>query len=180
MKKRNLLKFVSAAVAALLLLCGCSGNNEAPQNTENNFSYSDLNYSLIADNIYDEISVDSLTMGSVEKVEDVTVLSEQYYLNLDDLNGYEVRSAEGKFGVADVAILWVKDGCGDSVMDALQSRKDDRIAEFVDYNVYNSYETAVNADIYQEGELVVMLILNDEDKTIAKGIIDSYLLEHQL
>ena len=63
---------------------------------------------------------------------------------------------------------------------ALQSRKDDRIAEFVDYNVYNSYETAVNADIYQEGELVVMLILNDEDKTIAKGIIDSYLLEHQL
>lgn len=178
--KRTFLKIISAVTAAVLLLCGCSNNNEAPENVERRFSYGDLDYALIADNIYDEISVDSLTMGSVSKVEDETVLTEQYYLELNNLNGYEVRSAEGKFGVADVAILWVKEDCGNAVMDSLQNRKDDRIAEFIDYNVYNSYETAVNADIYQEGELVVMLMLNDEDKAIAKGIIDSYLLEHQL
>ncbi len=87
----------------------------------------------------------------------------------------DVRSAEGKYGVADVAIIRVKEGKGDEVIDSLERRKDDRINEFSNYDVYDSYAIAMNADVYQTGELVVMLMLDDDAKTAARALIESYL-----
>ena len=60
-------------------------------------------------------------------------------------------------------------------MESLERRKDDRINEFSNYDVYESYSIAMNADIYQTGELVVMLMINDEAKSEARTLIDSYL-----
>ena len=57
----------------------------------------------------------------------------------------------------------------------MELRKDDRINEFSNYDVYDSYAIAMNADIYQTGELVVMLMLDDETKTAARALIESYL-----
>ena len=88
---------------------------------------------------------------------------------------YDIRYADGKYGAADVAIIRVKDGKAGEVMDSLENRKDDRISEFRNYDVYDSYDIAFKAEIYQEGELVIMLMLSEDDKAKAKEIIDYYI-----
>ena len=103
------------------------------------------------------------------------MLTEQYYLDLDNVVAMDIRSANGKYGVADVALIRVAEGKGDDVMESLERRKDDRINEFSKYDVYESYSVAMNADIYQTGELVVMLMLDDNTKAAARALIESYL-----
>ena len=88
---------------------------------------------------------------------------------------YEIRSAEGKYGVADVAILRVEEGAADEIMASLENRRDDRINEFSRYDVYDSYEIALNATIYQADELVVILMLDENSKAAAMETIDSFL-----
>ena len=60
-------------------------------------------------------------------------------------------------------------------MASLENRKDDRINEFRNYDVYDSYDIAMGAEIYEAGELVIMLMLSEDDKAAAKEIIDYYL-----
>ncbi len=173
---KTMMKLCAVLMAAVLVFGGCKKQEESP--TEDNptdFSYDMLDLSTIADEIYDLTELGELTAASVQKVTDETTLSEQYYLNLDNVIAMDVRSAEGKYGVADVAIIRVAEGKGDEVIDSLERRKDDRINEFSNYDVYDSYSVAVNADIYQIGELVVMLMLDDEAKTAARVLIESYL-----
>ena len=134
-----------------------------------------LDLSRLVDEIYSITDMGELTAASVSKVTDKTVLTEQYYLNLDNVLAMDVRSAEGKYGVADVAIIRAAEGKGDEIMESLERRKDDRINEFSNYDVYESYSIAMDADIYQTGELVVMLMINDEAKSEARTLIDSYL-----
>ena len=60
-------------------------------------------------------------------------------------------------------------------MASLENRRDDRINEFSRYDVYDSYEIALNATIYQADELVVMLMLDENSKAAAMETIDSFL-----
>ena len=169
-------KLCALLMAAVLVFGGCKKQEEGPsEDNPTDFSYDMLDISTIADEIYDLATLGELTAASVQRVTDETTLSEQYYLNLDDVIAADVRSAEGKYGVADVAIIRVKEGKGDEVIDSLERRKDDRINEFSNYDVYDSYAIAMNADVYQTGELVVMLMLDDNAKTAARALIESYL-----
>lgn len=173
---KNMMKLCALLMAAVLVFGGCKKQEEGPsEDNPTDFSYDMLDISTIADEIYDLATLGELTAASVQRVTDETTLSEQYYLNLDDVIAADVRSAEGKYGVADVAIIRVKEGKGDEVIDSLERRKDDRINEFSNYDVYDSYAIAMNADVYQTGELVVMLMLDDNAKTAARALIESYL-----
>ncbi len=173
------MKKIIALLLGLLLCFGftaCSGNSEEDTEVETeNFSYENLDLAKIADDIYENIEISELTAKSVSKVTNLTTLTEQYYLDISKILAFEVRSAEGQFGVADVILLRAKKGYGDEIAEAIEHRKDDRINEFLKYDVYNSYAVALEAEIYQEGEIVVMLMLSEEDKAIAKEIIDGYL-----
>lgn len=175
MKNKKILLAVIAVLLALLL-CACSNEEENIEETNpDEFSYEMLDMAFLADEIYGNLDISELTFESVSSVTDETTLAEQYYLDLENVIAYEIRSAEGKYGVADVAIIRVEEGAADSVMESLEMRKDDRINEFLNYDVYDSYDVALEAEIYQAGELVIMLMLSEDDKAAAKEIIDSYL-----
>ncbi len=174
--KKTFLKIAALAMALVLAFCGCGGNNgEDEEVNPDEFSWEMLDISLVVDGIYANLDISKLTSQSVSKITDETVLTEQYYLDLEKVISYDVRSAEGKYGVADVAIIRVKEGHAIEVMDSLELRKDDRINEFLNYDVYDSYSIAMEAEIYQAGELVIMLMLSEDDKTVAKELIDHYL-----
>ena len=175
MKKRFLMLAAIFSLIFMLCLCACSAEEEEEINPDNNYSFDMLDISLVVDGIYPNLDISRLTSNSVSKITDETVLKEQFYLNLDNIITYDVRSANGKYGVADVAIIRVKDGFAGEVMDSLEMRKDDRINEFLNYDVYDSYNIALEGEIYQAGELVIMLLLSEEDKATAKELIDHYL-----
>ncbi|MBR2640506.1 MAG: DUF4358 domain-containing protein, partial [Oscillospiraceae bacterium] len=139
------------------------------------FSYDMLELSVVADEIYNNLEISELTEKSVIKAEDKTFLEEQFYLDLKNVISYDIRYAEGNYGAADVAIIRVKEGKAAEVINSLENRKDDRINEFRSYDVYDSYNIAMEAEIYDEGELVIMLMLSEEDKAKAKEIIDYYI-----
>lgn len=160
-----------------VIASGCSGSVE--EDNLSDLSYDMLDLSTIADKIYEEAEIDDLTRQSVSVITDETVLEEQYYLDLGDITDYEVRSAEGKFGVADVVLLHVKNDTAEKAIESLELRKDDRIYEFSNYDVLDSYTIAMEADIYQADELVVMLMLPDESKTKAMEIIESFIPRKQ-
>ena len=170
--------FILAALAALIavLFCGCSEVEkiEEEQNPEE-FSYDMLDLSLVANENYGKLEISELTRKSIDVITDETMISEQFYLNIENVISYEIRSANGSYGVADVAIIRVAEGKSGEVIESLENRKDDRINEFRNYDVYDSYDIAMGAEIYEAGELVVMLMLSEDDKAAAKEIIDYYL-----
>ena len=103
-------------------------------------------------------------------------------LNLDDVEKAYVRYVETDFGADDVYIILPKDGEDENgnshhenVLAALRERKDDRIREFVNYDVYNSSAIAENAVIFERGGYVVMLMLEDNDS--ARRIVERYIPE---
>lgn len=174
--KKALLKIAALAMALVLAFCGCSGrSSEDEEKNPDEFSWEMLDISLVVDGIYANLDISPLTSKSVSKITDETVLSEQFYLDLENVITCDVRSAEGKYGVADVAVIRVKEGSAGEVMESLELRQDDRINEFLNYDVYDSYSIAMEAEIYQAGELVIMLMLSEDDKTVAKELIDHYL-----
>ena len=165
-----------AAVLLFALFCGCSAQEEVfEEHNPGGFDYDMLDISMIVDEIYANVEISEFAAASVAKVEDELILTEQFYLDLNNVISFDIRSASGKYGAADVAIIHVKEGAADAVMDSLESRKDDRINEFLNFDVYDSYAIAMDAEVYQVGELVVMLMLSDDDKVVAKGIVDKYL-----
>lgn len=173
---RSFRALLALCLAFVFLFSGCEAKpeeTEAP--TEEMFHYEDLDFSQIADAIYKRIDLSNLTRQSVSRITDETTLAEQFYLDFDKVIAWEVRSAEGNFGVADLMLLRVKEDCAADVLSAIENRKDDRINEFSHYDVYDSYQIALNAEIYQEGELVIMLMFSDEGKTEAKAVLDTYL-----
>ncbi len=175
MKKRIFL-LAAVFVLAMLALCGCGNETEVEEEINpEEFSYDMLDLSVIADEIYENLEISELTEKSIIKTEDTTFIEEQYYLDLKNVVSYDIRYAEGNYGAADVAIIRVKEDKAGEVMDSLENRKDDRISEFRNYDVYDSYEIAFNAEIYQEGELVIMLMLSEDEKEKAKEIINYYI-----
>ena len=175
MKSKTILSLIFAALI-LFVFCACSGEEEFEEEINpQEFSYDMLDLSFVADEIYKKIEISALTSKSVSKITDETVLEEQFYLDLVNVISYDIRSAAGNYGAADVAIIRVKEGKAGEVIDSLENRKDDRISEFRNYDVYDSYDIAMEAEIYDEGELVIMLMLSEEDKAKAKEIIDYYI-----
>lgn len=174
--KKRLFFLAALLLVSLIAFCGCSEKNEEEEEINpEEFSYDMLDISVIVDEIYENLEISELTKKSVIKTEDKTFLEEQYYLDLKNMVSYDIRYAEGNYGAADIAVIRVKKGKAGEVMASLEKRKDDRISEFRNYDVYDSYEIAFNAEIYEAGELVVMLMLSEEDKEKAKDIINYYI-----
>ena len=121
-------KFLIALFAALLVFVFSACNPAAEEEEEINpqeFSYDMLDLSFVADEIYKSLEISELTLKSISKITDKTVLSEQFYLDLDNVISYDIRSALGNYGVADFAIIRVKEGKASEVIESRENRKTD-------------------------------------------------------
>ena len=103
-------------------------------------------------------------------------------LDPDDYTSAYVRYVETDFGADDVYIVLPKEGEDENgnshrenIIAQLRERKDARVREFANYDVYNSASIAENAVIFERGGYVVMLMLEDNDA--ARSIVERYIPE---
>ncbi len=95
--------------------------------------------------------------------------------NMDQIEEFHVRYMETDFGASDVYIIKAKSGMENDVRQSLKNWQETRIRSFNGYDIYNSTEISENAVIFQRGEYLVMLMLEDNDA--ARAIIETYIPE---
>lgn len=104
---------------------------------------------------------------------DSNILKDKFYIDTEDLEEFCVRYSSGNYGVADVFILKPVPEKSPQVREMLEQVKLQRMKEFENYDIYNSYEIAKNAVIFEQGEYLVMLMLADNDA--ARDVINRYI-----
>lgn len=110
------------------------------------------------------------------KVEEITdYLFSITFTTLDD---EEVEKAYGCIsdpngGLADMLIIKPVSGEREKVREALHNYQQSRIREFENYDILDAYEISTNAQIYDQGDYVIFLMLPDNEA--ARDIIDLYI-----
>ncbi|MCI8624200.1 MAG: DUF4358 domain-containing protein [Provencibacterium sp.] len=100
-------------------------------------------------------------------------LMESLGFDLWDIEEYAVRYSSGRYGLADVFILRPHVNDYDSVRESLETVKLDRIRKTEEYDVLGSHRIAEEAQIYQYGSYLIMLML--EDNSAAAEIVQRYI-----
>ena len=91
---------------------------------------------------------------------------------------YEIAEAHAyysdpKFTLADVIIIRPSSTERDEVRRKLLLYRESRVREFENYDILNSHRIARDALIYDQGDYVILLML--EDTETARAIIDGYI-----
>ncbi|MEM1485245.1 DUF4358 domain-containing protein [Oscillospiraceae bacterium PP1C4] len=102
-----------------------------------------------------------------------SVMEDQFNISPDLLDEYYVNYSSGRYGVADVFILKPAKDQLLNVRELLEQVKLNRIKEFENYDIHNSYQIAQDAEIFEQDDYVIMLMLDDSEA--ARKIIDQYL-----
>ncbi len=164
-------KILSVLLAAAMLLtlpaCG-KDKTDAPQAGESTIVYARAepeDLSDVIDLIYKDVKVKGLQDATEEE------LSDLFHIEPDMVQKYAIRYASGRYGVADVAVIEPVEGKSDAVVEALEERRDDRIGEFENYDIHDSFRIAKEAEIYTRGKYVIMLMLADME-TARKTILE--------
>lgn len=84
-----------------------------------------------------------------------------------------MKYASGRYGVADVFLLKPYPEYRADVRESLEQVKVSRVKEFENFDIYNSYRIAQDAVIFEQGEYVVMLMLDDTET--ARAVINRHL-----
>lgn len=181
--KNSYVRIGALLLALLITLSGCGEKDKSEEIEEVPFSqqlgsFSDVDLSLLVDDIYATGEINSLLLESVSTVVSSTVLSEIYHIPMDAVIDYEVRSANGRFGIADVAIIRVRPNRGADVVAAFEEYRADKMAEALTFNVNDSYNVTLNAQIFEDGELVCMLMLPDDMNDLGRELIDEIILSY--
>lgn len=106
---------------------------------------------------------------------DDDVMSDVMGFDMENIEEYYVRYMETDFGASDVFIIKAVEGMENEVRSDLKSWQENRVRAFLSYDIYNSTEISQNALIFQRGEYIVMLAL--EDNETARQIIEKYIPE---
>lgn len=97
----------------------------------------------------------------------------------DCVQTYDGRISDPTGGLADVLILRPLDGETDGranrdvVHDTLRIYQDTRIREFENYDILDALSIATNAEVFVQGDYVILLMLPDNES--ARSIIDQYI-----
>ncbi len=142
-----------------------SGSSDVPESSLPPVDVPDPKTAL--EEIYRESDVRGVGQASKSAMEN------KFFFNLEDLDVYYVRYASGRFGVADVFILKPAADKTPKVREALEQVKINRIKEFENYDIYDSLRIASDAEIFEQGDYLVMLMVDDMEA--ARKIIDHYI-----
>lgn len=166
------MKRLLAFCCALLLAAGLPGCGK-PDPEQASVSAVSVSVVEVADpeqaltEIYAEIDPLGLSEATDE------ILSDKFLIEPDMLTDYWVRYSNGRFGVSDVFLLQPREDDVLTVREALEKVKLSRAKEFENYDIYNAHQIALDAQIFEQGDFVVMLMLEDNDA--ARTIIDKYI-----
>lgn len=117
--------------------------------------------------IYKDISIQEVSPL------DEDILSETLGFDINTIAGFYGRYSSGRYGLADVYILKAYDEDYEIVREQLEAVKLDRMKKTESYDILDSHKIAQNAQIFQYGSYLVMLML--EDNEAAQDIIEQYI-----
>lgn len=174
------MKQILAALLALAMVfcfCGCGSDEEKLPNEEQiaesqqEMEHPNGDPQKALDEIYAQLVDRStgLMNATYKEVEDVMGF------DLETIDEFYIRYMETDYGASDVYIIKPKKGQEDTVRQAMKNWQESRIRSFTGYDIYNSTEISENAVIFQRGEYLVMLMLEDNDT--ARSILEQYIPE---
>lgn len=166
------MKRTICVLCALMLIilgtgCGKSGTTDAETEESEAFVVEVADPQAALDEIYKTCD----TMG-VSAADD-QILQDKFFIDTAYLDEYYVNYADGRYGVCDVFILKPKQDNVLQVRESLEQIKLSRAKEFENYDIHNSYQIAQDAQIFEQGGYLIMLMLDDMDG--ARVIIDRYI-----
>jgi len=171
------MKYLISLLLALLLTfsmtaCGSAEEPESPSEElpaeETMITEADPQAAI--DEIYIDFErTNGLRNATYKEVEDVMGF------DLDTIEEYYIRYMETDYGASDVYIIKAKEGQEETVRQAMKDWQEARVRTFIGYDIYNSTSISENAVIFQRGDYLVMLMLEDNDS--ARTIVEKYIPE---
>lgn len=164
---------LAAALAAVFLLAGCTQEAE-PALADNGVSIREAvltaDPQAAIDDVYETLPdarVDDLDLLRFRDLfPELEEVVESYYGKVSDATG----------GLADMIILKPVDDATatrDTIRDALRRYQDRRIQEFENYDILDSFSIATEAEVYSQGDYLILLMLPDLEA--AREIVDQYI-----
>ncbi|MEG1869739.1 MAG: DUF4358 domain-containing protein [Oscillospiraceae bacterium] len=166
------LKIIILSIMTMLILafsgCGTVAHTESSKSPKSQPITTDTaNTSGALDEIYRNCKV-----KGISDVDDKE-LTELLHFNLDDIDAYDIRYSKDGYGVMDTYIIKPYPENVANVKLQLESRLDDLTREYENYDIYNSYSRCENAVIFEQGDYLILLVMDDNDA--AKEIINKYI-----
>ncbi len=128
-------------------------------------------FELDSSKLFAEIYSSCDIMGVEEY--DGKMLEELMLISADSVEEFYVRCTNGKFGVADIAIIKPKNSSRANVIEALRQFLEKRALSFENYDINNAVEVCENGEVYVQGGYVIMIAF--KDNASVKEIVNSYL-----
>ncbi|MDL2232987.1 DUF4358 domain-containing protein [Ruminococcaceae bacterium OttesenSCG-928-L11] len=94
-------------------------------------------------------------------------------IEADNVVESHVYYSDPKSGLADIVIVKPVEAERISIREGLYIYKERKVQEFENYDILNAHAIAQNAIVYDQGDYVIMLMV--EDTEAAKLIIDEYI-----
>lgn len=173
------MKRLIALFLACILFAGCSKQNR-PAGPETVTTVTNAAQIAITPRITEadpETALDkiyeSVTISDVKEA-DARDLSKVFSMDTTLLETSYVRYTSGKFGLANVFIL--KPKTEDDIMKVSNQLAQVKLAisrETEHFDVYSAYQIAQDAQIYEQGGYLIMLMVADTEA--ARKIIDTYI-----
>lgn len=146
---------------------GEEGSSESESSENDAVSRVDLDIAKLLSEIYSVCDI----MG-VEGY-DEAMLEEIMLISADSVEEFYVCCTNGKFGVADIAIIKPKDSSRAKIVEALRQFLEKRAVSFENYDVNDAVEICENGEVFVQGGYVIMIAF--KDNASIKDIINSYI-----
>ncbi len=142
-----------------------SGSSQSPSSSS---SLLEADFKTLLDDIYKGYE-DVMGVQDIEgdAAADILGLEEGTYDQL------AARQSLARFNIGDVVIVRPTEGNTEAVKEKLEAYRKSKEELFQNYNVGGDYEKAQNAEIYEQGGYVVLVMFGDNEP--AKKLIDGLL-----
>ena len=104
---------------------------------------------------------------------DESQLTQTLHIDMNDVSEYYGRLSDPVGVLSDVVILHAQSGRRETLLEALNDYKVQRMREFENYDILDAYAIAQNAVIYDQGDYLILLMLGDNEA--AQNTIDQYM-----
>jgi len=164
---------LAIALAGLVALTACGGDKaaSAPAELTIREAVEVADPQAAIDAIYDTLE------GSVVKELGAQGLIDELQLQPSQLEAYYIFVSDANYGLCDIILLEVPEGTTEEGREvfrkALFSYQDKRMAEFKNFDIWDSSLIAQNAAVFDQGNFVIMLMLPDNEA--AQELIDQYI-----